>query len=404
MKDNVLFLVIALGLSWSPPLFAQEYPHRLPVLVPESAGKSPADAGKRFHTHLRVLVAADASASSTVQFNTPATIRSVYHLPSTGGANAIAIIDAYHYPTALTDFNAFSSYFGLPKEASTSVTSSGNKNFQVVYATGMKPLSGGNYIASWNMEAALDIEWAHAVAPNAKIYLVEAASDSSNDLYYAVQVAALLSGVKEVSMSWGGSELSYEAMSYDAIFTAPGLVYLAAGGDTSDVVGYPSTSPNVISCGGTSINRNANGGFVSETGWVDTGCGSSAYEPRPGYQSGIAHQVGNHRGTNDISFDGDPNTGVYVFDSTPLWGESGWWILGGTSLATPCLAGVINLAASSGNGFANNTATEQNRLYGNLGNSNTFRDITSGTDGFFRCSVGWDYITGVGSPLGLSGK
>jgi len=106
----------------------------------------------------------------------------------------------------------------------------------------------------------------------------------------------------------------------------------------------------------------------------------------------------------DVSFDADPNTGVYVYDSTPLWGENGWWILGGTSVASPCLAGVVNLAASSGNGFAVNSQAEESRLYGNLKNASVFRDITSGTDGRIKSVAGWDFITGVGSPIGLGGK
>ena len=382
----------------------REEPRQLEVLVPESAGVGAWDRGVRSHTRLRVLMVPDAAASTTSQFNTPASLRNVYNLPSTGGSGAIAIVDSYHFPTALADFNSFSKYFGLPQETSTVATASGNKTFQVVYAPGYKPQSGGNYIASWNMEAALDIEWAHAMAPNAKIYLVEAASDSTNDLDYAVRVAAALTGVKEISMSWGGSELPYEAMFYDSIFTAPGVVYLASGGDSSDQMNYPAASPNVVSCGGTSVNRSTTGAFVNETGWNDTGCGPSAYEPRPSYQNVVASVGGGKRGVSDLSFDSNPNTGVYVYDSTPLWGESGWWILGGTSVASPSLAGVLNLAASSGNGFAANTAAEQARIYGSLGNAKAFRDITSGTDGKYSCKVGYDFVTGVGSPNGLVGK
>jgi len=392
-----------MGIGCSLPAVAGE----LRYLVPESSGISIQDRGVRAHTQLRVLVVPpnpSGGSGATSQFNTPATLRSVYNLPATGGSNAIAIVDAYHYPTALADFNAFSKYFGLPQETSTNVTAAGNNTFQVVYASGYKPQSGGNYIASWNMEAALDIEWAHAMAPNAKIYLVEAASDSTSDLYNAVRAAATQAGVKEVSMSWGGSELAKEATSYDPLFTTSGVVYLAASGDSSDEVDYPAASPNVVSCGGTSVNRSTTGAFLSETGWSDTGCGPSVYESRPSYQNGVASVVGTKRGVCDLSFDANPNTGAYVYDSTPLWGESGWWILGGTSLATPSLAGVFNLAASSGNGFAANTAAEQARIYGSLGNANAFRDITVGADRRYSCKVGYDFVTGIGSPNGLVGK
>jgi kumamolisin len=387
-----------------PAVADQEAPRQLPVLVPESAGISPLDRAVRSHTRLRVLEVPNAAASTTVQFNTPSMLRSLYRLPSTGGAGAIAIVDAYHYPTALSDFNAFSTHFGMPHEISTVAGASGNHTFQVVYAPGYQPQSGGNYIASWNMEAALDIEWAHAMAPGAKIYLVEAASDNTSDLDYAVQVAAQLTGVKEVSMSWGGSETSYETWSFDPLFTAPGVVYLASGGDSSDQMEYPAASPYVVSCGGTSVVRNSAGVVVSEKGWSDTGCGPSVYESRPSYQNGVASVVGAKRGVSDLSFDADPNTGVYVYDTTPVWGQTGWWILGGTSVASPSLAGVINLAASSGHGFAVSTAAEEARIYGNLGNTNAFRDVTSGSDGIYSSRIGYDFITGVGSPNGLSGK
>ena len=302
-----------------------------------------------------------------------AKLHQAYAIPATGGSNAMPIVDAYHYPTALPDFNAFAANFALPRETSAVPTTTTNKVFQVVYAAGTKPLSGGSYIASWNMEEALDIEWAHAMAPQAKIYLVEAASDSTADLMAAVRIASSLPGVKEVSMSWGGTEFSYEA-SYDSVFTTPGVVYFASGGDSGAVMEYPAASPNVVSCGGTTVNRDARGNLLSETGWTQTGCGASAYEPRPIFQNGVASVVGNHRGVSDISFDADPNTGVYVYDSTPMWGESGWWILGGTSVSSPSLAGVVN-SAGTVNGFAVNTAAEHTRIYGNLGNANVFRDI-----------------------------
>jgi kumamolisin len=406
MKSLLLFLAASMGLGYFLPVIAggEIEPPRQQVLIPESAGVSPYDRGLRSHTNLRILEVRNATTSTTSQYNTPATLRSLYNLPSTGGSNAIAIVDAYDYPTALSDFNYFAKYFGLPQESSTAVTASGNKTFQVVYAPGYQPASGGNSIASWNMEAALDIEYAHAMAPNAKIYLVEAASDSTSDLDTAVQVAATLTGVKEISMSWGGSETSYEAMFYDSLFTKSGIVFLASGGDTSDTMEYPAASPNVVSCGGTTVNRSTTGAFLSETGWSDAGCGPSAYEPRPSFQNCVASVVGTKRGVSDISFVSDPNTGVYVYDTTPLWGATGWWILGGTSVASPSLAGVLNLAASSGNGFALSTAAEEARIYGNMQNAMAFRDVASGADGKYSCKVGYDFVTGIGTPKGLAGK
>jgi subtilase family serine protease len=372
------------------------------VLVPESAGWSVLDRDVRAHTHLRVLEVPDANVGGSDVYNTPQMMRSAYDLPNSGGSNAIAVVDAFHYPTALKDFDTFSLYFNLPQETSTKAVASTNPTFQVVYATGVQPKSGGNYISSWNLEAALDIEWAHAMAPGAKVYLVEAASDSTHDLDYAVGIAASLPGVKEVSMSWGGAESAYEASAYDSNFTTPGVVYTASAGDTAAKLDYPAASPNVVACGGTSIKRNGEGTVVSETGWADAGCGPSKFEPRPAFQSGVASVVGTKRGVSDLSFVADPNTGVYVYFSTSLWGENGWWILGGTSVSSPSLAGVINLAGGV-NGFAATSQEEEARIYGGLGTS-SFRDITSGKDGKYKCQVGYDFVTGVGSPLGLTSK
>ena len=374
------------------------------VVTPESSRHNSGEGGLKEHTHLRILHfdkrLATSGPSST--YNSPAMIRSAYNLPSTGGSNAIAIVDAYDYATALSDFNTFSSTYALPQETSTSPTST-NAVLQVVYATGQKPTSTGTLAASWNLEEALDIEWAHAMAPSAKIYLVEAASSSTTDLMAAVKVASTLLGVKEVSMSWGSSEYRGET-TYDSYYNTSGIVYVASGGDESEVE-YPSISPYVVAAGGTTLNRNSSGTLTSETDWSDTGCGRSLIEPRPTFQNVVASLVGPKRATTDLSFEANPDTGVNVYDSTPYEGESGWWVVGGTSVSSPSLAGVINLAATSKNNFASNSTAELTLIYSNLGNASDFRDITSGTkDGRFKAAVGWDYITGVGSPQGLGGE
>lgn len=376
---------------------------QFPVIIPDSSGKvTNGKPGTIAHTRIRILDRPAAKAATVSEINTPTTIRSAYNLPSTGGAGAIAIVDAYHFPTALHDFNTFASNYSLPQETSTTVTASTNKTFQLVYATGRQPQSGGSYIESWNLEEALDIEWAHSIAPGAKIYLVEAASSSMSDLLYAVRIASGLSGVREVSMSWGSDETKSET-SDDSYFTTPSITYFAAGGDSDDDLEYPSASPDVVSVGGTTLNRNSAGALTSETAWDDSGCGISRYEARPSFQNVISSDVGSHRGSNDVAFDADPNSGVLVYDSTPLYGEEGWWQVGGTSLGTPSWAGVVNLASVE-NGVASGSQAENARLYDNLGDDETLRDITSGDDGNVEAEEGWDQPTGIGSPLGLDGK
>lgn len=382
-----------------------EAPHDAPtfkdngaILIPDTSHENKEDIGASFHTNHSVLFLA-ASTTASPSGESPQSLRSIYSLPSSGGGSGtIVIVDAYDYSTALNDFNVFSKTYGLPVETSTNATASANKVFQVVYANGRKPSQNGG----WNQEAALDIEWAHAMAPNAKIVLMEANSASFTDLYNAVAAASRVAGVKEISMSWGASE-SRTQTQYDAYFQQSGIVYFAASGDTGGVVIYPGSSPYVVSAGGTTLNFNSAGTFVSETGWNGTGGGKSAYEPLPSYQSALKTKLGASRGVPDYSFDADPYSGVAVYDSTPYNGMSGWMVFGGTSVSAPALAGIVNSAATARGSFATSSVAELTTIYKNLGTA-SFRDITSGVAGKNTCTVGWDFVTGVGSTLGLLGK
>src|SRR5207245_5788515 len=137
-----------------------------------------------------------------------------------GGACAIAIVDAYDDPTAASDLTTFSSTFGLPHPPG---------YFNKVFASGTKPRTN----CGWAQEISLDIEWAHAMAPNAKIYLVEASSSSLSALMKAESVAASLApgpGGGEVTNSWSSGEFSSET-SYDSNFSHPGVVYFGSAGD-----------------------------------------------------------------------------------------------------------------------------------------------------------------------------
>ena len=152
--------------------------------------------------------------------------------------------------------------------------------------------------AAGRSKGTLDIEYAHAMAPNATLYLVEANSNYYSDLLPAVQVASNLvacgqtttcpansRGRGEVSMSWGGGEFPQET-SLDSYFTGSGVVYFASAGDSAGVI-YPCASPNVVCAGGTSTARNQNtGNLIGEIAWSDAGGGVSLYEPIPGYQAG----------------------------------------------------------------------------------------------------------------------
>jgi kumamolisin len=401
-------LAIASLLFVAPFLRGQgQAPERAPIIVPASSVEHVGDRGVRAHTnHLirapqRPQKGKPQPPPSGPRGETPNSIRAVYNLPSTGGGGIIAIVDAYDYPTAVDDFNVFSNQSGLP----TGNTCNGhNPCISVVYASGSRP--AGN--CGWNQEAALDIEWAHAMAPDAQIVLVEADSSSFTDLFKAVDVASTIvsanSGSGAVSMSWGGSEFSSET-GYDFHFDTSNVVFTAASGDSGGKNIYPSVSPNVVSAGGTTINRDANGNFVSETAWSGSGGGPSKYESRPTYQNAIMAIVGSQRGAPDFSFDADPYSGVSVYDSTPCQGLSGWMVFGGTSVSAPSLAGIINLAASEkGHSPAADSFDELGMIYTNLGSATDFRDITSGRAAKFKAATGWDFITGVGSNQGTDGK
>jgi subtilase family serine protease len=383
----VLSIPLAFGTS---RLFAQGGPGQSGIHVPDSSIEQPGDRGQRAHTnHVISLRNASPDAGSGPSGKWPSDISAAYNF-TPGGAGTIAIVDAFDYPTALNDFNTFSQQFGL------STTNTGAA-FQVVYANG-KPRSN----CGWAQESALDIEWAHATAPNAKIVLVLAKSNSFTDLFQAVEVAKAQLNVRQVSMSWGGSEFSSEATNdfHFGPLTTNSLSFFAASGDTGGKIIYPSVSPYVVAAGGTSLKLV--GGVWTETGWSGSGGGPSQYEQRPGYQSSIADISGDHRGVPDFSFDADPNTGVAVYDSTRCQGLVGWMVFGGTSVSSPSLAGIVNSAHA---GKADSAQDELKVLYSNAGNyGSEFNDVTAGTAGSFTADSAWDFVTGIGSNDGLNGK
>lgn len=388
--------------------------------VPDSSVEHAGEHGARAHTNHVIFLRSSTKTITSPWGIPPDTLRAIYNLPLTsslvagynGGWGTIAIVDAYDYPTAQKDFDTFSSQFNLP--LSTATVCNGSKPcFKVVYASGRKP--SGN--CGWNQEAALDIEWAHAMAPYAQILLVEANSSSYTDLFNAVKVASNEvscgstscssgSGEGDVSMSWGGSEFSGEK-TYDSYFSKSGVVYLASSGDTGGVVIYPSTSPYVVAAGGTTLQFSSStqsaGTFAGEIGWADGGGGKSKYETRPAYQSGIS-LVGAARGTPDLSFDADPNSGVDVYDSTACQGYAGWLVFGGTSVSAPSLSGIFN----SANHFYSSSTNELLTIYSIYATPTSYpydyRDITSGKAGSYSAGPGWDFVTGVGSPLTYNGK
>lgn len=276
----------------------------------------------------------------------------------------------------------FDTQFGLP------ACTTANGCFKKVNQTGGTKYPSAN--SGWALEISLDIEWAHAIAPGAKILLVEANSSSFANLLTAENYAK--THAQYVSNSWGGSEF-YGEQSYDSYFARPGVSVFVAAGNSGLPADYPSASPTVISVGGTTLNFNTNGTFASETGWSQSGGGCSAYETATPAQSSFSQygqvNCGGKRATPDVSLVADPNSGVSVYDSTPYYGMSGWWQVGGTSVSTPMWAG---RSADAG------VVLNSSYVYGN---NITFRDITSGNNGA-SCLSGYDLCSGRGSWTGTT--
>jgi kumamolisin len=402
---SVAVLALVLVLTSLAP--AQIRPVSVKVITPDSSIEKPADLGKRAHTNIHVILPTEPMQNaqpfgppfSGTAYETPASLACVYHLATvvagcnpntvtknpTGGTKMIAIVDAYDAPSAAADLATFSTQFGLPAAS-----------FQIVYASGTKPPN----VAGWEIEESLDVQWAHAMAPGAKIVLVEAASNSFTDLLAAEDVASKMvnaAGGGEVSNSWGGSEFSGEN-SFDFHFVKANVVFFASSGDSPGTI-WPGSSPDVVSAGGTTVRRNPSTfNFISEVPWDSAGGGMSALEARPSYQNGIT-LVGNFRGVPDLSFDSNPITGVWVLDSH----QGGWFIVGGTSVASPALAGIINSAGS----FAASSNAELTTIYANRANTAEFHDIAGGYCGpyaGYSGAAGWDFCTGVGTDKGKLGK
>jgi len=368
------------------------------VMIPATSIEQAEDIGVRMHTNYRIMLG-PAKGLGPNGGMSPAQIRAFYGVTGSG-AGVIAIVDAWDYPTALADFNKFSQQFGLPQETGLSTV------FQVVYASGSKPdnsqASPQYPSAAWNQEAALDTQWAHAMAPAAKIVLVEAASDSYADLFAAVDAAVQIPGVKQISMSWADTESAGETF-YDTHFEVSGPVLFNSVGDAGGVTTYPSSSQYVVAVGGTSVSTDSSGNWLDETAWSQGGGGDSAYVAKPAWQAMVssANMTGSHRGTPDLAADADPQvSGVSVYDSTPYEGKSGWLVFGGTSVSAPCVAGMVNASGVAFTGTTHFLTT----LYENcLKTPYPFRDITSGNNGF-QALAGWDYATGVGAAQVSSGS
>jgi kumamolisin len=270
MRHSIALLTIAAAALFL--MFASSMPVALAqngdqYIVPASSIEHPEDIGVRVHTNIILVLPekVEIGDNGAPIAENPLSLACIYHLvkqtkgcpktstvPPTGGAKAIALVDAYDNPDAESDLKTFAAAYGY-----------GTPNFTKVKVGSPQP------DALWALEESLDIEYAFGMAPNAHIYLVEANSNSLADLLAAEDKATELlqaAGDGEASNSWGASEFQGETQ-YDSHFKGQGVVYFAAAGDTQGEVFYPSTSPFVVSAGGTQVMRNFKGFFYSEIAW-----------------------------------------------------------------------------------------------------------------------------------------
>jgi subtilase family serine protease len=342
----------------------------------------------------------------------PAQFHGAYSLP-TGASTpqTIAIVDAYDDPTAYADLTTYDKTFGIanPPQCSSTVTTACFSKVNQNGATG--PLPSRN--AGWGLEIALDVETAHQICQNCKVVLVEAASSSGANLDAAEETAVRL-GANEISNSWGTNGEYSGELAENAHFNHRGIAIVVASGDNGyERFGFPAASPDVIDAGGTTLNVSQSGGVYrrfSEQAWSGSGSGCSLYFAAQAWQEEASGWpatgcVGS-RGVADVAADADPNTGAAVYDTTRYSGRSGWFQVGGTSLASPLIAGVYALAGNAASKTADPSGYPAQIAY--AAKAGAFYDVTEGATGSCsttacRAAAGYDGPTGLGSPISTAG-
>lgn len=318
------------------------------------------------------------SFQSTPTGLSPSRVKKIYHLPASGGSGTIAIIAAYDSPTVENDLIIFSKKFKLP------LCTTANGCLEI-----HKMDSSIETDSGWAGETALDTQWSHAIAPKARILLVEAKSPSGASLISAIDYARNRSDVVAISMSWGGPEYQTE-INYDSHFTSPyGATFFASSGDNGTGVEWPAVSPNVIGVGGTTLHFNSKGTLSSETAWSGSGGGVSSFVTEPDFQINFGIlKLNSKRAVPDVSYNADPSTGFSVY-------QKGWMVVGGTSAGAPQWAAMRALGKNIANSNLYNDASKKYSQF--------FRDVSKGTNGdcnlYCSAKKKYDTVTGLGSPI-----
>lgn len=353
----------------------------------------------------------------------------------TGKNRTITIIDAFQDPTVKADLHLFDQMFGLP-----------DPQLNVLAPFGLTPFRPKDPAQTgFAGEIGLDVEWAHALAPQATIDLVlanvktETLQGELTALFQATAFAVAQNLGSVISQSFGVSEscagkafiqqehklFQQAARQHQTVFASAGdsgsaALQCNAQGQPVAIargVNYPASDPLVSSVGGTTLLAGRNGQYISELTWNDsalgagaTGGGSSQVFAQPVFQKQSVRST--HRFVSDLALDADPLTGVLVVSSQIMPGKTVLIPIGGTSVGSPVAAGLVALfdqASGTRLGFLNSALY---RLSLSQLAGQAFHDVRLGNNTFlfqnmqrqvvtipgFGAARGWDAPTGVGTP------
>jgi subtilase family serine protease len=342
----------------------------------------------------------------------------LYKLGITGKGRTIVIVDAFQSPPIRQDLALFDQTFGLP-----------DPTFTIVAPDGLTPFdpNDANQVG-WSAEISLDVEWAHAIAPDAAITLVLAKSNQDAEILSATRYAVLHRLGDVISQSFGEAEECMDPALLQAqhqLFeqaTARSITLIASSGDDGaaqpdcdgegliKATSTPASDPLVTGVGGTRLDADLETGAYhsSETAWNDefgaSGGGLSKVFPTPSYQRPL-HLPS--RGVPDVAYNGDVFGGVLVSWSVLVPQPDSFWIFGGTSAGAPqwsALTALSDQVAYHRVGFLNGAIYDiaMSPRY-----PATFHDITTGNntvDGItgFEAKSGWDAVTGWGTPRAVT--
>lgn len=365
----------------------------------------------------------------------PEQIRNAYNITSllghniTGKGRTIVILSAYQSPQLRHDLDIFNTLFNLP---STPLT--------IVAPHGVPDWDANDKIQTiWSAETALDVEWAHVIAPDAAIVLVESKTDNDDDIVAALHYAVDKNLGDVISMSFGeGENCPTPALSqaWHTVLSAANqknMTLVAASGDNGaaqascdnkswqKMVSMPASDPLVTSVGGTTLNADlVTGAYHSETAWNDTttqsasGGGFSSTILRPSYQINAALPDAG-RGVPDVAYNSSMDRGVLSIWSDGPGGVNGGYLFGGTSAGAPQWSAIVALADQA----ANKRLGSINPLLYKIGKAPflyqfSFHDIVAGNNTVnvgstatgkklqtvqgYEAQPGWDAATGWGSP------